>query len=115
MDNVSAKIFEAATAMPYGGYEIADDSYLYRGSFGQVDLYVNVFCTTVTRTWHTIALIPDGFQPNRYRKMTAYIKQNDGTLFCLECYAYDNGNINVCNPLPTGQYHICVLGSYITS
>ena len=113
MSNISAKIFEAASTKPYGGFEIADDSYLYRSPFGQVDLFASVFCTTVQSKWHTIAMIPDGFGPNTYRKVEARVVNNDGTCTTIECYCYANGNINVFNILPTGQYTIEVFGSYL--
>lgn len=112
---LNSKLYDVSSALPVSGYEVYGDSYIHRSTFGQVDLYVNITCVTIQDTWHTIAMLPAGFEPNIHRRIEAHIVNDDGTFNPIGCYIYSNGNINVYNSRDTGQYKIEVYGSYIMS
>lgn len=105
-------MFVPASAIPYSGYTVSNDSYIYRNAFGMVNIMAYIINAYITQNeWSTVAFLPDGFRPSTYAALIGYIFHS-GENKLINCYVYANGEIKVNNPLEPGQYLISLYGSF---
>lgn len=112
LGKIGEKMFTIVTSKPSSKYTVYEDSYLYRNSFGMVNLLLHVTATTVQNTWHNIAFTTGDFSPENTRVLSAFLAHNDGTMEPINSYMFSDGNIKVFNPQITGQYNFWIYGTY---
>lgn len=112
LSKVNSDLVTPLSDKPYGGYTMGESRYVRRSRYRQVDLALSVHAALQKDQSVTVAFLPEGFRPDNYRLVNAYLIDANGARVVVEAYCYSTGEIKVISPVANNSYWVYVSGNY---